>query len=80
MLESFKKAVATVMPVIKEATVKERAMMGSKISGTLKRKRDTTPATGLDDGNGKYFFAKFLTNPDLLDLEVSNTGISEETC
>lgn len=70
-LESFKSAVNIVMPVIKEATVKERAMMGSKtVIGTLKRKREESPISNLDDGNRNYFFAKFLTSPDLLDLEV----------
>lgn len=70
-LESFKYAVNIVMPVIKEATVKERAMMGSKtVIGTLKRKREESPTSNLDDGNRNYFFAKFLTSPDLLDLEV----------
>lgn len=69
-LESFKSAVNAVIPVIKEATTKERAMMGSKaVVGNLKRKRDPAPVT-LDDANRGYFFAKFLTSPELLDLEV----------
>ena len=58
------------MPVIKEATAKERAMMGSRISAvganTLKRKRDSDE----ENNSNEYFFAKFLTSPDLLDLEV----------
>jgi THO complex subunit 1 len=59
------------MPVIKEATAKERAMMGSRnLTGTaasLKRKREPeAEETNLNE----YFFAKFLTSPDLLDLEV----------
>ena len=71
----FKEAVGKVLPVIKEATAKERAMMGSRSSGgpaqSLKRKREPE-ATG--DKNGtEYFFAKFLTSPDLLDLEVRIT-------
>lgn len=70
-MESLKNAVNVVMPVIKEATVKERAMMGSKaVVGNLKRKRESSPTTLLEDGNRNYFFAKFLTSPDLLDLEV----------
>lgn len=60
------------MPVIKEATVRERAMMGSKsVIGNLKRKRDATPSTTLDERTQEYFFAKYLTSPELLDLEVS---------
>ena len=60
------------MPVIKEATIKERAMMGSKaVTGSLKRKRETTPVLPDEESNQKYFFSKFLTSPDLLELEVS---------
>lgn len=63
------------MPVIKEATAKERAMMGSRsgpgASGTagLKRKREPEE----ESNSNEYFFAKFLTSPDLLDLEVGIT-------
>ncbi|KAH9486400.1 THO complex subunit 1 [Psilocybe cubensis] len=71
--EEFKEAVGKVMPVIKEATAKERAMMGSRSGvgnlGTLKRKRDSEEETN----SNEYFFAKFLTNPDLLDLEIADT-------
>ena len=71
MFESFKRSVDYVTPAIKEATVRERAMMGSKsISGNLKRRRDTTPTANIDEGNKDYFFAKYLTSPELLDLEV----------
>ncbi len=60
-----------ILPVIKEATAKERAMMGSRAgpsSSTLKRKREPEVE---ETSSGDYFFAKFLTSPDLLDLEVS---------
>jgi hypothetical protein len=72
----FQEAVNKVLPVIKEATVKERALTGSRTVMTgaaaanpLKRKREADPAA--EQASGKeYFFAKFLTSPDLLDLEV----------
>ncbi|KAH9884633.1 UDP-glucose 4-epimerase [Cubamyces lactineus] len=74
---AFKEAVDKVLPVIKEATAKERALMGNKsssgsgaASGSLKRKRESgsnsTP-------NGEYYFAKYLTSPELLDLEIADT-------
>jgi len=70
--ENFKQAVEKVLPVIKEATTKERAMMGNRAlanqSAPLKRKRDAEP--GEETNTSDYFFAKFLTNPDLLSLEV----------
>ncbi|KAG2136507.1 THO complex subunit 1 transcription elongation factor-domain-containing protein [Suillus bovinus] len=71
----FKDAVDKVLPVIKEATTKERAMMGNRgTSGTssnLKRKRE--PELGDASNNSEYFFAKFLTSPDLLNLEIADT-------
>lgn len=69
--ESFKDSVNAVLPVIAEATKKERAMMGSKVvTGNLKRKREPSPHDVVDDAGRDYFFAKFLTSPELLDLEV----------
>ena len=67
----FKEAVNKVLPVIKEATTKDRAMMGSRTgaagSSSLKRKREPdSEETHITE----YFFAKFLTSPDLIDLEV----------
>lgn len=69
---NFKTAVGAVIPVIKEATVKERAMMGSKAVVGSKRKRETTPLNPTDESMRNYFFAKFLTSPELLDLEVGS--------
>ncbi|KAL0068405.1 UDP-glucose-4-epimerase [Marasmius tenuissimus] len=68
----FKEGVMKVLPVIKEANAKERLMMGSKggaSNGSLKRKRDEDT----EDVAEEYFFAKFLTSPDLLDLEIADT-------
>ena len=71
---AFKEAVDKVLPVIKEATAKERALMGNKsssgsgaASGSLKRKRESGSSKA---SNGEYYFAKYLTSPELLDLEV----------
>ncbi|KIL00784.1 hypothetical protein PAXRUDRAFT_29517 [Paxillus rubicundulus Ve08.2h10] len=73
--DEFKHAVDKVLPVVKEATTKERAMMGNRSSAgqssPLKRKRDTEP--GEETNSSDYFFAKFLTNPDLLNLEIADT-------
>src|ERR1700722_5537567 len=67
----FKESVNSVLPYIKEANAKERAMLGSRsgsgVPASLKRKREQaleeSPMTD-------YFFAKFLTSPELLELEV----------
>ncbi|OJA18064.1 hypothetical protein AZE42_05422 [Rhizopogon vesiculosus] len=74
-LGEFKDAVDKVLPVIKEATTKERAMMGNRgasgASSSLKRKRE--PELGEASNNSEYFFAKFLTSPELLNLEIADT-------
>lgn len=52
--------------------MKERAMMGSKTAsgpGSLKRRRE--PEVELETAGQDYFFAKYLTSPELLDLEAS---------
>jgi len=87
---AFKESVNKVLPFIKEATAKERAMMGNKsawgnhnslgplsshtlVTAGSKRKREAAEA--VDESSMKsYFFAKFLTSPDLLDLEVRGLG------
>lgn len=76
----FKDAVTKVLPVIREATTKERAMMGSRSTGhagSLKRKRE--PETAEESSGSEYFFAKFLTSPDLLDLEVIHPSLMPST-
>lgn len=72
----FQEAVYKVLPVIKEATVKERALTGSRTvmtgaaaANSFKRKRETEAAAEQTFGK-EYFFAKLLTSSDLLDLEV----------
>jgi aldose 1-epimerase len=90
---AFKESVNKVLPFIKEATAKERAMMGNKsasnnnnltqspsqtaVTTGSKRKRDAAEAVNGSSSLKGYFFAKFLTSPDLLDLEVC--GINSET-
>ncbi|XP_006454268.1 hypothetical protein AGABI2DRAFT_182243, partial [Agaricus bisporus var. bisporus H97] len=69
----FQEAIDKVLPVIKEATAKERAMMGSRVAAGVvlnKRKREPEPE---ESNVNEYFFAKFLTSPDLLDLEIADT-------
>jgi hypothetical protein len=66
----FKDSVDKIFPVIKEATARERAMMGSRSAPTTTSKRKREPELAGDRNSTEYFFAKFLTSPDLLDLEV----------
>jgi hypothetical protein len=68
--DEFKDAVNKVIPVIREATAKERAMMGSRVGGSVSLKRKREPDADESSSVTEYFFAKFLTSPDLLDLEV----------
>lgn len=68
----FQDAVDKVLPVIKEATAKERAMMGagSRSTATLRSKHEHDEKEDSEGNEMDYFFAKFLTSPELLDLEV----------
>lgn len=76
---TFQDSVNKVLPVIKEHTTKERVLMGgSKSSGSAvanphKRKRDSSESDEPNMKMNDYFFAKFLTSPDLLELELSDT-------
>ncbi|KAJ7597722.1 THO complex subunit 1 transcription elongation factor-domain-containing protein [Mycena floridula] len=67
----FKDSVTKILPVLKEAAAKERALTGNKsTSAGIKRKREADePEAGVTE----YFFPKFLTSPDLLDLELADT-------
>ncbi|KAJ7492268.1 THO complex subunit 1 transcription elongation factor-domain-containing protein [Mycena latifolia] len=69
----FKDAVNKVIPVIREATAKERAMMGSRAGGSVSLKRKREPDAEESSSVTEYFFAKFLTSPELLDLEIADT-------
>ncbi|KAJ6575486.1 UDP-glucose 4-epimerase [Mycena capillaripes] len=71
--DEFKEAVNKVIPVIREATAKERAMMGSRVGGSVSLKRKREPDAEESSTVTEYFFAKFLTSPDLLDLEIADT-------
>ncbi|KAE9406932.1 hypothetical protein BT96DRAFT_933839 [Gymnopus androsaceus JB14] len=71
----FQDAVDKVLPVIKEATAKERAMMGagSRSTATLRSKHEHDEKEDSEGNEMDYFFAKFLTSPELLDLEIADT-------
>ncbi|KAJ6469590.1 THO complex subunit 1 transcription elongation factor-domain-containing protein [Mycena vitilis] len=71
--DEFQAAVNKVIPVIREATAKERAMMGSRAGGSTSLKRKREPDAEESSSVTEYFFAKFLTSPDLLDLEIADT-------
>lgn len=45
-------------------------MTGAAAANPLKRKRESEPVAEPVTAGKDYFFAKFLTSPDLLDLEV----------
>lgn len=75
-MAKFREFVSKALPVIKEATAKERALMGSKTNSnapSLKRRRE--PEVGLETVGQDYFFAKYLTSPELIDLEARATSL-----
>ncbi|KAL1676332.1 THO complex subunit 1 transcription elongation factor-domain-containing protein [Schizophyllum commune] len=73
LMNRFKEGVNKILPVIKEATAKERAMMGSRSGASSGAKRKREPDTTADANSAEYFFAKYLTSPELLDLEIADT-------
>lgn len=69
----FKSAIEKILPYLKEASAKDRALMGLKAGSnatsaapTIGTKRKRSDASVPQD----YLFSKYLTNPELLDLEV----------
>jgi hypothetical protein len=79
-ISTFKANVEAILPVIAEATKKERLLIGTKGTQGAKRKRgdlewesyastSNSQPVAVQEGM-EYFFAKYLTSPDLLDLEV----------
>ncbi|KAG8947931.1 hypothetical protein FRC04_010128 [Tulasnella sp. 424] len=76
-LPTFKQSVEAVLAALIEATKKERAMTGTGPKGAgagLKRKFSETLDVPEDAGTEQnYFFAKYLTSPDLLEYELSDT-------
>jgi hypothetical protein len=67
----FRTVVESVLGVLAEATKKEQNLMGGGTESTGKRS-DSQSVRGTEDlGVGlDYFFAKFLTSPELLEFEV----------
>ena len=76
--DDFKKNVDKILTTLSEATKRDRQSSGNKVIMTssvgMKRKRDDEGEacgdTGPTSDTTDYFFAKFLTSPDLLDLQV----------
>lgn len=75
-LPKFKTTSENVLASLVEVTKKEQLLMGTAKSAIAGMKRKlagsstAVPITAADVAPGEYFFAKFLTSPDLLDFEV----------
>ncbi|KAH7101445.1 THO complex subunit 1 transcription elongation factor-domain-containing protein [Auriculariales sp. MPI-PUGE-AT-0066] len=73
---SFRTSSGTVLSTLIEATKRERVLMGTKNQGATpaaagtKRKREDLEREDAD--KTQYFFAKFLTKPELLELEIAD--------
>jgi hypothetical protein len=83
MFTAFQHAVNSVLPILSEATKKERSLAGSKTLAGVKRKRD--PMERQDqrgqvgyEHHKEYAFAKYLSSPELLELEVSDTNFRRQ--
>ncbi|KAG9050630.1 hypothetical protein FS837_003730 [Tulasnella sp. UAMH 9824] len=79
-LPAFKQSIETVLAALVEATKKEKAMTGTGPKGGAgaaagsKRKFSEMLDVPEDVGTQQnYFFAKYLTSPDLLDYELADS-------
>ncbi|KAG8908007.1 UDP-glucose-4-epimerase [Tulasnella sp. 403] len=77
-LPKFKEAVDTVLSALAEATRKDHTMMGTVkgvTAGTKRKYVEVQKSSVVEDTTAglDYFFAKFLTSPELLDFELSDT-------
>ncbi|KAG8984504.1 hypothetical protein FRB90_005295, partial [Tulasnella sp. 427] len=75
-LSAFKQSVETVLGALIEATKKERALTGTGPKGGSGAKRKYAEMLDVPDDVGteqNYFFAKYLTSPDLLEYELADT-------
>jgi hypothetical protein len=85
MFRAFQLAVNAVLPVLSEASKKERTLAGSKNLAGTKRKRETAdqqrdikrPPT-MREQHKDYAFAKYLSSPELLELEIADTNFRRQ--
>lgn len=82
MFKAFQFSVNAILPILSEASKKERTLAGSK-AGT-KRKRDVPhhgdikPSPAMQDHHKDYAFAKYLSSPELLELEIADTNFRRQ--
>jgi THO complex subunit 1 len=83
MFKAFQHSVNSVLPVLSEATKKERTFAGSKTTGGTKRKRDENEGStrfsyAMQEQHKDYAFAKYLSSPELLELEIADTNFRRQ--
>ncbi|CAG7854144.1 SubName: Full=Related to nuclear matrix protein p84 {ECO:0000313/EMBL:CCA68937.1} [Serendipita indica DSM 11827] len=83
MFKAFQHAVNKILPILSEATKKERMLAGSKTLAGSKRKRDVEMdvqkvSYTVQDEHADYAFAKYLSSPELLELEIADTNFRRQ--
>lgn len=81
--KTFQYAVNNVLPVLSDATKKERTFAGSKAVAGSKRKREVieeapVPTRTVPEQHKNYIFAKYLTSPELLALQIADTNFRRQ--
>lgn len=83
MFKAFQHSVNSVLPVLSDATKKERSFAGSKALVGTKRKRDAVEdpirlSYTTQEQHKDYAFAKYLSSPELLELEIADTNFRRQ--
>lgn len=83
MLKAFQYAVNSILPVLSEATKKERTLAGVKTVAGSKRKRDESEDIvlldrGTENSHTEYSFTKYLSSPGLLELQLADTNFRRQ--
>ncbi|PVG00892.1 hypothetical protein CPB86DRAFT_152194 [Serendipita vermifera] len=83
MFIAFQHAVNNTLPILSEATKKERSLAGSKSLAGVKRKRDPMDRHDqrgqvVNEHHKEYAFAKYLSSPELLELEIADTNFRRQ--
>lgn len=82
MFKAFQHSVNSVLPVLSEATKKERTLAGSKtVVGTKRKRNDAegpTRSYPILEQHRDYAFAKYLSSPELLELEIADTNFRRQ--
>lgn len=82
MFKAFQLSVNAILPILSEASKKERTLAGSKAGAKRKREsqdpQEIKPSFTRREQHKDYAFAKYLSSPELLELEIADTNFRRQ--